>query len=291
MSHFVRTRPDPPTGPGWYSGYLVSGADMRDLDEKTSHALSAVGQTWTPTAPIILTAAGLIDPTDPVLVIGTTATLGSGSSITTSPGNHVVLGRGDSSDYVQPAISSARTLFTHLSDTITNEPFDVEFLNGVAGAGHSGALRPLRLQGVYSAELRVHDRFSVLTVDFWFIAYASVHSGLPGALPRFRVIRVGPDGVVALQGGAGVDASGWLVLPTPANVAAYENGGAAQSITYTCNQNNLIDVSQYSYFAQVQASSDVGATDPTGEQVHSWDGNGYIAAVATTDVITQLSPQ
>lgn len=55
--------------------------------------------------------------------------------------------------------------------------------------------------------------------------------------------------------------------PTPPNVPTYENGSLTQSFTYTCDQNNVIDTTNYVYFLGIR--DEIGANAKPGNQYFS----------------------
>jgi hypothetical protein len=63
--------------------------------------------------------------------------------------------------------------------------------------------------------------------------------------------------------------------PTPANVTAWIDGGVNQLLAYTCNQNNVVDNTQYAYYALV--TDENGSGSQAGNEylrvgVRTWDG-------------------
>lgn len=78
------------------------------------------------------------------------------------------------------------------------------------------------------------------------------HGGLPADMPRIAVVRFGASANAALNSG-----SDWQV-DGAGSVGAYE---ADHDVTYTCNQNNVIDCSQYRYALLLQNESNTNSLD------------------------------
>jgi hypothetical protein len=124
--------------------------------------------------------------------------------------------------------------------------------------------------------MRVHDRATIDTVKVrWEVEYG--HASLPGLLPKFRVIRVDTDGnIEALRPNSGLILDGFIVLPASyANVAAYEASNNPQtSATYTCTQNNVVDLSTYEYLVEiVDEGSSNAFPDLQGNRFHWIESN------------------
>ena len=89
-----------------------------------------------------------------------------------------------------------------------------------------------------------------------YLAPNAAHSGLPAFMPRIGVWRVGP-GPVSPTGGlqALYSGAGGMVVDTSASAALYNN---PHTIEYPCNQNGVLDTSQYSYFLVIVDEGDTG---------------------------------
>ena len=101
--------------------------------------------------------------------------------------------------------------------------------------------------------LEVHDGATLATIDIHVRITPGAHANLPAVFPKFRVRRIQrvPGINPSVAGYAELRAdSAYAVIPTPANVAAYDSSNV-QSWTYTPDQNNVIDRSQYLYVAEV----------------------------------------
>lgn len=89
-----------------------------------------------------------------------------------------------------------------------------------------------------------------VTVNF---RVGAPHTSIPGTLPAARLLRVDINGnaVPCTSVASGADSNGWVYVPKPSSGAAWFNLGAAQSFTLTCDQNNVVDVTQYTYRLEV----------------------------------------
>lgn len=99
---------------------------------------------------------------------------------------------------------------------------------------------------------------TIASVTFYLDA-----AGGHGALPTMPSVAVYRSNLASAPASAHLLAAGWL-SDSSANVAAYE---VFHSIVYTPNQNNVVDKSQYSYFAYFQ--NEMGANRVAGLEFHS----------------------
>jgi hypothetical protein len=99
---------------------------------------------------------------------------------------------------------------------------------------------------------RVHNQATLSTVVVSFSVGQS-HSGVPANMPQFFVERMNASGsIVELSSTA-------QQVATPATGAAWFDSGAVQTFTCTCDQNNVIDTSQYAYLFRVSDESGANA--------------------------------
>jgi hypothetical protein len=106
------------------------------------------------------------------------------------------------------------------------------------------------------------------------------HTALPNVYPSLSVSRapIGVAGGFALQTLSTTDPQSF---PTPANVTAWVDGGNTQQLTYTCNQNSVVDTTQYVYY--------VGITDENGGGAVS--GNLYFGLLVNYTGVASMAPQ
>jgi hypothetical protein len=112
------------------------------------------------------------------------------------------------------------------------------------------------------------------------LVVSSTHSSLPTTYPVIRVERT-PLGAGSTLGAQTLSTTANQSFPTPANLTAYLDGGLTQLLTYVCNQNNVVDSTQYLYYVQV--------TDETGGGAVS--GNVYAGITVNYTSVTSMAPQ
>jgi hypothetical protein len=269
MAHNTRTQPDAT----WTTGnYQVLPADWQSLDAKLFAAVNGDrGGCWAPSSPLIVNGIALtsqMSVTGPVVIdYGGTISLVSNASVR--------LGAGDWPRFAVGHALSSRTIVTSCLQRQTAAGH--QWINAIAsGAVQSIAcsvqlppytagifaqsVTPGRIfQPSFALPLRVHDnaRFTSASLTF---RVNQPRTAPPVVAPRFRIVRADLSGnVVPLKSvAAGADANGYVPVASPTSGSAWYAGGNVQTLTYACDQNNAIDVSQYSYFAQI--IEEVGTT-------------------------------
>jgi hypothetical protein len=159
---------------------------------------------------------------------------------------------------------------------------------------HSGTSRTLRFKPVYNAPLQwldsfpsinnsafavlrepgsrillpfdPHDGSTITSVTLTYNLGTTGRATLP-SVPKFRVIRVGKDGVAQAlhtpRNGNYLDDGYRYVPPDTSSIAAYENAGAAQaSNSYVPDQYSVVDRSLYAYFVDFVEESGTGSFSP-----------------------------
>lgn len=111
---------------------------------------------------------------------------------------------------------------------------------------------------IFVLPLRVHDGATLTKAVLTFRVPTS-RSTLPRQTPQMRVVRVDSAGntvpLCSVAGGANAD--GFVSFPTPTSTDGWFEDGAPKTFTLTCDQNNVVDVSQYDYFLQVIEEANV----------------------------------
>ena len=273
MAHFLRQ---------WTDAQLVEGmiptsAAFRNIDEATAEAINGDdGGTWTPSLNINIGGQSFM------VAAGPWVQSGSGN-IASAAGHPIGFGKGALDDVFQLApghTGATRTVITMLTAAFAPYPDDLYSPVGVsitAGAQFNYAGKRL------VAPLTVVNGSTLSQVVFSFYV-GQAHANVPQQLPRFRVYRVDTQGnAVSLHSASGTtDANGYQAFPTPASGAAWYDAGFIQTYTYACDQNNVIDVSQYQYLIDVIEESGTNAfVGPTG-------GN-YVRSMVGTFVSTLLT--
>lgn len=251
MAHETRTQPDGT----WITGYQIPRADFEDLDAKQFRGINGDrGGAYAPTAPIVIGGAGLAC-TGPLSIRGAGALTIAGSAT-------VVLGDDDYPELAEGHAGRSRVLLQSTLPfmTVGGYPWAVSVSRTFAGA------QPIALTlrdsgGVdrapeFLCNLRVHDGATLEKVVFTF-RVPEKRGAAPATMPQFRVFRRDVNGKVEpLQ--ATVLGDGYASPENPGSAELWFKNGAAQSFEYVCDQNNVIDVSKYVYFAHV--IEETGAT-------------------------------
>lgn len=284
MAHNARVRLDA----GWVVGPVVTGAEMNSLDVALAKALNGRGGgSWTPSSTINIGGAGLW--------LGGPMTLGAGAGISTQPGisaSHIVHG---TNDYIYLAgghTGATRIIDTPLQAFATqgNLGADLTYFSPVGKIGNTG-FSPVPTQPTgtrFIAPLNVHNGATLTAATLQF-RVGNDHSttGVPDSLPAFRIIAVDVSGNILLLSSTSVAAPDGSTpfTPRPASAAAWYLANAAQSITCTCDQNNVCDTSKYAYFAEV--------FDEMGNNAYqaALAGNTFHSLLCTFTTIGDLRPQ
>jgi hypothetical protein len=119
----------------------------------------------------------------------------------------------------------------------------------------------------YFVPLRqLHNGATLATADLYMIG-ASAHSALPQTMPAFGLFRAS----VTTAGAAAVslNSGAQFIADTSTPVANYK---VSHHWTFTCNQNNVIDTTQYAYFAIIW---DEGGTNSQAGNIYSGLALGY----------------
>jgi hypothetical protein len=260
MAHNSRLRSDYQ----WSYGPVVSGNDLKTLDTTLTKAVNGdEGGTWNPSSSVIVGGAGFI--------FVCPVTLSGGGGVVTTTNFRIVFESG----YFALAgghTSASRTIVTPLqsfatSATVGNDPTYAAPITRQHPSMFS-TLLSLPYTTILSP-LRVHDQATLQQVTFTF---RIGESHLPDIMPAFRVIRVDKSGnVQPLKSTAGsvADPNGWQYFPKPASAALYFAAGAAQTLLYTCDQFQVVDLANYTYFVEIADESGGNGFGTTGNTFHS----------------------
>ena len=253
--HFSRVKAN-------WAGALGRG-DCLALDQQLMQAICGdAGGCWAPTTPIIVSGAtfGLF-LTGPLRIVGPSATLKTqgASRFVCAVGDFPILG-----DLLNPATVHAGTTRTIKSSILRARgiPY-AQLVPSIAADGTfhgemqtvSYATQAWNADGptptTFLCPIEVHHFSTIVSVTFSF-ASRSTHATVPTP-PKARVMRVDTYGTAAplTSMSAGADSSGWVAFPTPSSATLYDNGGAFNSWTVTCDQNNLANNSSYTYHVEV----------------------------------------
>ena len=279
MAHESRTHADAV----WIPGYVVPRTDFEDLDAKAFRAVNGdTGGTHAPTTPIVLT--GGLQVTGPTTVQGA-GVLASATSIQ--------LGDNEYPDLAEGHAGRLRTL---LQSTI---PFmTVGAVPGVVVASPKyAAAQPVALTLVDSrgAEtspeflipLRVHNGATLDRLTFTF-RVPELRRRSPDTMPRFRVFRRDAYGHVSVLQATAL-ADGYASPENPGSGVTWYAKGDAQTFEYVCDQNNVIDVATYVYFAHV--IEETGATDYPQRLLMYSEAAVIFASTGSVDDLMPVGPR
>jgi hypothetical protein len=202
--------------------------------------------------------------------------MGAGARVRTTgtPSSRFVFGKLTSDDafLIDPGHAGySRSLITHMTEGYSTTQ-DKVFINT------SLVNIALDIPGtMFTNNLRVHDGSTLSSVAFIF-AVRTAHASVPEYLPRFRVARVSESGVVEplRAPDSTTDFEGFQFFsPRPASGALWYAGSGPQTYTYTCNVNNVVDLSRYHYIIEVQDERGANSYSPSG-----LNGNFFSSATA-----------
>lgn len=155
----------------------------------------------------------------------------------------------------------------------------------------SGAYVPVTLNATARAPFRAHDRSTITSVKVNF--RVAQLSDLPGAMPSVRVGRISTaTGAIdtLTSGAAGASSrAGFVIIPRPADPASWFLNGAAQSLTITCDQNNAVDLSAYTYFVEIREQNQNPYVNAGGSYPATMTFKLRCACATTTDIAIGLS--
>lgn len=233
MSHFTRVFPDAVLK----KGLVLTGANMIALDNQTVAMVNGdIGGTWAPSS--------VIDVTGNLVAASPWSFAGAGAHAGSISNSIVAFGKGTPDDCFQlaPGHTYATRTTPLVFDTgYVTDPSQLNLTNG-------GILQPI-VPGLQMIIPMPSYAAATLTTVVFSFKVGAAHTGVPQELPRFRIFSVDATGnILPLRSGSGVDIDGYVAFPTPASGSAWFAGGATQTLTYTCNQNNVMDPSKYTYF-------------------------------------------
>lgn len=270
MTHNARTQLDAT----WTTGnYVTLIGDWQDLNRKVFASINGdKGGCWSPAATITLTGslAGHLQVTGPMLV----AYGGSLTSINSA--RFKILGASAWPLLASGHVGRSRDIMHSMFGFQTKDRLFWKHVMGLSTAGStvSGIQAPfcsyqapggLLYAPSFYIPLRVHDGARITSATLRFrVSFA--RSKKPVVMPKVRIIRVSPDGtIVSLKSVAsGADAQGYASPTLPTSGDAWYNGGVAQGFTYVCDQNNIVDASQYLYYTQfIEETGAITALPPS----------------------------
>ena len=231
----------------WANGDVPGAAFFTYLDQRLFKLIDGDGGgTWAPSAALTIGGSGII-MSGPLVISGADATLssgkkitvtGSGSKIITASGGRFVLGDND-----YPTFSAARSAARVLPANATVYT-TMETTSGTSQQTAAGQLFQLQIPSIFHGA-------TLLSAQAFFVP-SSGYNGQPtgaGTQVKLGVARVYYNGGAVdnlLSTGGGL-----VTYPTPASGTAYYNAGAITSLTFSSDQNNVMDLANYYYFVSV----------------------------------------
>ncbi len=256
IGHFTRVH----TNGYWNTGNPVpTPTDWAQFDQIISQIISGdMGGCWAPLTQIAIAGSGLT-LTAPLYV------LGFGFLLSTASGAYL-LNNNNIPQLGPDHVGRTRVIVSPCSAGRAAYPFGaVPFFYGLQSvaqqflflnaAGQTIAQLPNELY----VPLRVHNGATLTEVE---VSFAVTQQYTPVRTPGFRIVRVDINGVQTVMTSAAAASAngtpftaGYLSPPAPSSASAWYNGGAAQTFTVPCDQANVIDISQYTYWLQIADAS------------------------------------
>lgn len=265
MSHLVKAKPT------WVRGYVTTGTDFQTIDQNTYLAINGdEGGTWSPSAPIVIGGAGFV-------FAGPSRLEGSADIVATAAHN-ITFGQGSASDYF--GLESNHLENVRELNNVFIEAFSYDPANDFVILTDEGGVRAKALGVHFVVPLKVYNGSTIDHAEFVF-AVGEIHSGVPQHLSRFRIYAVDAFGVILPLKSAGVNVTdGFEEVTLPSSGAEWTKFGAPHRHVYTCDVSHTVDVSKYSYFAEI--------IEEAGTNAWATTGNVYFSANLTCKNIALL---
>ena len=266
MAHFTVAQ-----APGiWVNGYMVPTSDWQSFESRIVAGINGDdGGCYAPSAVIIIAGLGLVI-NGPTIVTGAGCPAGSPGQIATSGTSRFTLAdAADFQDLATGHTGQTRTIVTGLASAFAAAPYAYA-LPGSWLASFFYPTIPLSRNRTYMAAqalactylspqpitpelmcpLRVHQgaKLSSVTVTF---RVSQPHTNVPTTMPKVRIVRLDAKGNFSILNITPA-LDGFVSVSTPASGSAWYAGGGVQALTIACTQNNVIDLSQYTYLVDIQ---------------------------------------
>lgn len=287
MAHFFRTHPDATWNNSGAGGYITLQSDWLDLANKVFYSINGdQGGVWAPSTQLSFNVGGFIVNGPTLVNFDGTLTTISGSRFNMGGADYPKLASNHAGQYRTIESSMASYICTphYLFQSCPTIPGSIQSIacTVVMGAGPSTQTFDQTLQQAGCLiPLRVHDG-ARLTSGVLKFTVPTARSTIPVALPKMRIVRSDTSGnlVSLCAPSSTVDANGYFSLPKIYTGAAWYAGGLPQAWTFTCNQNNIIDTSQYTYFLQL--IEETGTANP---DFSTSNADGYVVRERKPNVI------
>jgi hypothetical protein len=233
-----------------YSTIAVLVAELQTLDANLTAAINAVdGSTHQPSSAIVIGGDGLS-------VTGLT-TIARGGTLTGTVTNDIAFNNDDFPTYVTPHVGQTRTFMQPCVQGrgVDNFTWRCRFSDcGMQSISPQYDLSDglgLRVSRFW-VPIRANDQSTLTSVTVNFrVGFA--HTTLPATMPSVRVIQVNASGqaVPLTSSVAGGDVNGRVSVPTPGDASVWSPASGAQQLVITCDQNNVIDLTQFAYYVEI----------------------------------------
>ena len=275
MAHFTRAE----TFGTWVNGYHPTTADMQSFDARMRGAIDGDnGGSWAPTTFMDIGGIGAV----PGVQLTGPLVIAFGGSLTSNTGTPFNLLDGD---YPQYAVGHTGRSRTVMHSPCLAKGFPARLWRARSQDAGLQAYAPCWTTiangqttpqpGLAFVPIRAHDGATLSSITVYF-RVGQPHANVPPIMPKIRMCRMDSSGHITsmTSQAAGADVNGFVAIPSPTTGGAWYALGATQSITITCDQNNVIDLSQYDYQVQiVEESGFTTAFDSTGVQTQ---GQGLV---------------
>ena len=248
-------------GSGWAVGAVLTSAQLNAIDVDHANALDKTSAGDTVAGTVNFSGSGKVSANIAGSVVGATA-----GGIQSGVVGGLQLS-GGSTDW--PAFSANRS-------RVIAVPFDVAPLVITAAAtsgGNTGTYAPGTsnwnpAQGLvttvvnsgsanvysYLVPLRQLHNGATMTSASIYLTGAGAHGALPAVMPAFGILRFQVSNPAS--GWSSLNSGGTSSQDPTAVLATYK---ALHSWSFTCNQNNVIDTTQYTYFAVIWDEANTNA--------------------------------
>lgn len=248
MSHHARIRS---VGDGWLT---ILPTELEALEQGLASGINGDdGSTHAPSAPITFQGVFGLMVTGPTLV-----TMGAGLYGPNDGSSGTIAF--DNSDWgsLDPSnVLATRVPFEPMERgrglpsytwTTRRENGSLQAYAPMVDIGDGAGMRQARAYVPFAP----HDGSTVTSLTVFFHVGA-VHTAVPPVMPSVRVVRQDSAGncVPLTSVAAGGDVAGYVFVATPSSATAWTNNFQTQSLTLKCDQNNVIDRSQYDYFLEL----------------------------------------
>lgn len=247
--HFARTQSDAT----WTTGnYITLQSDWKDLSRKIFRAVNGVeGGVWSPRASnsVGITIGGQ------GLTINGPSKIDYGGRLTARDGAVFYLGGNEWPRLSISHVGRTRSIVTPVTEMSNTLKF-TWLLNrkymGMQSLSCTYEINGFNLQPTFVLQLRTHEGARMTKARLKFRVPTNFNR-TPEKTPKVRILRVDEYGnsvpLCSMLGGA--DKDGFVYFPTPSSADDWYAGGEVKELVYPCDQNNVIDVFNFSYVAEV----------------------------------------